>query len=319
MLAGMSHRRKAGAAETRFRGMNADAGTRRRPAPRNPAYSASKTSFFPRRARVKLKFARTGKSAIVDGMKYCVIGLGIFGRHLCTHLASLGAEVLAIDPREENVAAIKDVVDAAVELDVTDPVPFAQFPIKEMDAVVIAIGDNFEASMMLTLRMQELGAKKIICRVLSPMHERLLKLLKVDRLVVPEEFAARGLAHSMMISGVVDGYDLGDGHVIIEATVPAGLIGKTLEQVALSFRKYSILLVTVKRLVAHPLLGKVLPISDGDLDDDDRATLGVPKIDVEFKADDVLVLFGAEKNLPRFLDAVSRPGPVSSLSPESKA
>lgn len=248
---------------------------------------------------------------IFERMKYCVIGLGIFGRHLCTHLASLGAEVLAIDPREENVAAVKDVVDAAVELDFTDPVPFAQFPVKEMDAVVIAIGDNFEASMMLTLRMQELGAKKIICRVLSPMHERLLKLLKVDRLVVPEEFAARGLAHSMMISGVVDGYDLGDGHVIIEATVPAGLIGKTLEQVALSFRKYRILLVTVKRLVKHPILGKVLPHSNGDLDDDDRATLGVPKLDVEFQADDVLVLFGAEKNLPRFLDFVSKPDALS--------
>lgn len=226
------------------------------------------------------------------------------------HLAGLGAEVLAIDPREENVAAVKDVVDAAVELDFSDPTPFAQFPISEMDAVLIAIGDNFEASMMLTLRMQELGAKKIICRVLSPMHERLLKLLKIDRIVVPEEFAARGLAHSMMISGVVDGYDLGDGHVIIEATVPAGLTGKTLEQVALIFRKYSILLVTVKRLVKHPLLSKVLPIQNGDLDNDDRATLGVPKLDVEFKPDDVLVLFGAEKNLPRFLDAVSKLDPL---------
>ncbi|MBQ7331872.1 MAG: TrkA family potassium uptake protein [Opitutales bacterium] len=239
-------------------------------------------------------------------MKYCVIGLGIFGRHLCTHLASLGAEVLAIDPREENVAAVKDIVDASVELDFSDPAPFAQFPIREMDAVVIAIGDNFEASMMLTLRMQELGAKKIICRVLSPMHERLLKLLKVDRLVVPEEFAARGLAHSMMISGVIDGYDLGDGHVIIEAKVPAGLAGKTLEQVALTFRKYSILLVTVKRRISHPLLSRVLPMDEITLDDeDDRATLGVPKLDVEFKSDDILVLFGAEKNLPRFLDAVA--------------
>ena len=231
-------------------------------------------------------------------MKYCVIGLGIFGRHLCTHLASLGAEVLAIDPREENVAAVKDIVDASVELDFSDPAPFAQFPIREMDAVVIAIGDNFEASMMLTLRMQELGAKKIICRVLSPMHERLLKLLKVDRLVVPEEFAARGLAHSMMISGVID--------VIIEAKVPAGLAGKTLEQVALAFRKYSILLVTVKRRISHPLLSRVLPTDEMTLnDEDDRATLGVPKLDVEFKSDDILVLFGAEKNLPRFLDAVA--------------
>ena len=40
-------------------------------------------------------------------------------------------------------------------------------------------------------------------------------------------------------------------------------------------------------------------------DEDDRATLGVPKLDVEFKSDDILVLFGAEKNLPRFLDAVA--------------
>lgn len=252
-------------------------------------------------------------------MKYCVIGLGIFGRHLCTHLASLGAEVLAIDPREENVAAVKDVVDAAVELDFNDPLPFAQFPIREMDAVVVAIGDNFEASMMLTLRMQELGAKKIICRVLSPMHERLLRLLKVDRLVVPEEFAARGLAHSMMISGVVDGYDLGDGHVIIEATVPPGLAGKTLAQVALVFRKYRILLVTVKRLVEHPFISKVFPVADGgDTDHDDRATLGVPKLDVEFRKDDVLVLFGAEKNLPRFLDEVGKAEPPPPAVPAGK-
>lgn len=239
-------------------------------------------------------------------MKYCVIGLGIFGRHLCTHLASLGAELLAIDPREENVAAVKDFVSAAVVLDFADPAPFAQYPIHEMDAVVIAIGDNFEASMMLTLRVQELRAKKVICRVLSPMHERLLRLLNVERLVVPEEFAARGLAHSMMISGVVDGYDLGDGHVIIEATVPPGLAGKTLEQVALVFRKYRILLVTVKRAVRHPIISRVLPVSSGDYDHDERATLGVPKLDVEFRSDDVLVLFGAEKNLPRFLDAVNK-------------
>lgn len=238
-------------------------------------------------------------------MKYCVIGLGIFGKNLCSHLAGLGAEVLAIDPREENVAAVKDIVAAAVELDFSDPAPFAQFPIREMDAVVVAIGDNFEASMMITLRMQELGAKKIICRVLSPMHERLLRLIKVDRVVVPEEFAARGLAHSMMISGVIDGYDLGDGYVIIEARVPPGLAGKTLMQAALVFRKYSTLLVTVKRLVEHPIMGKFLSKPEGTPDSEDRETVGVPKVTIEFHADDVLVLFGTEKNLSRFLDAVT--------------
>lgn len=248
-------------------------------------------------------------------MKYCVIGLGIFGRNLCAHLAGLGAEVLAIDPHEENVDAIKDVVDAAVELDFSDPAPFAQFPIREMDAVVIAIGNNFEASMMLTLRMRELGAKKIICRVLSPMHERLLRLLKVDRLVVPEEFAARGLAHSMMITGVIDGYDLGDGYVIIEANVPPGLAGKTLMQAALAFRKYSTLLVTVKRLVSHPVMGKILAMPGGGRESEDRETVGVPKVTIKFRPDDVLVLFGTEKNLTLFLEAVTPPDAISTATP----
>ncbi len=51
MLAGMPHRRNGGNAETRFRGMNADAGTRKRPAPRNPAYSTSKIFFSQKKRR----------------------------------------------------------------------------------------------------------------------------------------------------------------------------------------------------------------------------------------------------------------------------
>lgn len=243
-------------------------------------------------------------------MKYCVIGLGVFGRHLCYHLSLMGAEVLAIDCREENVAAVKDYVDAAIEIDYTDPAPFAHYPIADMDAVFIAIGDNFEASMTVALRMQELGAKKIVARVLSGMHERLLKMLrpKIHRFVVPEEFAARGLAHSMMMRGVVDGYDLGDGHVVIEVSTPRGLIGKTLRDASNKFRKYSILLVTVKRLQSGPIektLEKVITSREELRDDQERTTLGVPTLDVEFQRRDVLVLFGAEKKLRKFLDDVS--------------
>lgn len=243
-------------------------------------------------------------------MKYCVIGLGVFGRHLCYHLSLMGAEVLAIDCREENVAAVKDYVDAAIEIDYTDPAPFAHYPIADMDAVFIAIGDNFEASLTVTLRMQELGAKKIVARVLSGMHERLLKMLrpKIHRFVVPEEFAARGLAHSMMMRGVVDGYDLGDGHVVIEVSTPRGLIGKTLRDASGKFRKYSILLVTVKRLQSGPIektLEKVITSREELRDDQERTTLGVPTLDVEFQRRDVLVLFGAEKKLRKFLDDVS--------------
>ncbi|MFH1499565.1 MAG: TrkA family potassium uptake protein [Verrucomicrobiota bacterium] len=231
-------------------------------------------------------------------MKCCIIGLGVFGKNLAINLAQLGAEVLAIDRREENVSVIKDEVGAAIVMDFEDTSPLTRLAIGEMDAVIIAIGDDFEASMAMTVKVQELGAKRIVCRVLSSMHERLLHLLKVDRLVVPEEVAARGLAHSLLMRGVVDGFDMGSGHAIIEAKVPVALVGKTLTQTAELFKEHDVRLVTIKRLEHRPL-EKLLNVGTGEIR---RRTLGVVGLDEIFAKEDIFVLFGDEKGLRAFLE-----------------
>jgi trk system potassium uptake protein TrkA len=234
-------------------------------------------------------------------MKCCIIGLGVFGKNLARDLARLGADVLAIDRREDNVEQIKDEVGAAVVMEFDDPAPLAHFPIEEMDAVIIAIGNDFEHSMALTVKAQELGAKRIVCRVLSPMHERLLRLLKVDRLVVPEVVAARGLAHSLLMRGVVDGFDMGNGHSIIEASVPALLVGKSLTDSAKDFKKADVRIVTIKR-IKKGVLGKLAKSPDTPVK---RRTLGIVTMDEIFQADDIFVLFGPEKNLLLFLEKYS--------------
>ncbi|MDF9827784.1 trk system potassium uptake protein TrkA [Ereboglobus sp. PH5-5] len=234
-------------------------------------------------------------------MKCCIIGLGVFGKNLARDLAQLGADVLTIDRRDDNIAQIKDEVGAAVVMDFDDPTPLAHFPISEMDAVIVAIGDDFEHSMALTMKSQELGAKRIVCRVLSPMHERLLRLLKVDRLVVPEEVAARGLAHSLLMRGVLDGFDMGNNHSIIEATVPAKLVGKSLTESAEDFKVAGVRIVTIKR-VEKGLLDGLRKISDQSVK---RRTLGVVTMSEIFQADDIFVLFGPEKNLRSFLETYS--------------
>ncbi|AWI09928.1 potassium channel family protein [Ereboglobus luteus] len=234
-------------------------------------------------------------------MKCCIIGLGVFGKNLARDLAQLGADVLAIDRRDDNIAQIKDEVGAAVVMDFEDPTPLAHFPIAEMDAVIVAIGDDFEHSMALTMKSQELGAKRIVCRVLSPMHERLLRLLKVDRLVVPEEVAARGLAHSLLMRGVLDGFDMGNNHSIIEATVPAKLAGKSLTESAEDFKVAGVRIVTIKR-IEKGLLDGLRKISDQTVK---RRTLGVVTMSEIFQADDIFVLFGPEKNLRSFLETYS--------------
>ncbi|MFA6961842.1 MAG: TrkA family potassium uptake protein [Opitutaceae bacterium] len=231
-------------------------------------------------------------------MKCCIIGLGVFGKNLAINLAQLGAEVLAIDRKEENISMIKDEVGAAVIMDFEDTTPLARFGIGDMDAVVVAIGDDFEASMAMTVKAQELGAKRIVCRVLSPMHARLLRLMKVDRLVIPEEVAARGLAHSLLMRGVVDGFDMGSGHAIIEAGVPSALVGKNLTQTSDIFKAHDVRLVTIKRKEPRAF-DKLLNGADSEVR---RRTLGVIGLAEPFAPDDVFVLFGAEKGLRLFLE-----------------
>ncbi len=232
-------------------------------------------------------------------MKYLIIGLGVFGRNLALNLSQIGAEVIAMDRREDNVSAVKDEVCTAVCVSFDEPGVLTRFPIPEFDAVILAIGDDFEASMAFTMKAQELGARSLVCRVLSPMHQRLLQLLNVDRTVVPEEFAARGLAHSLMLRGVVNGVDMGSGYALVEVTAPEAFIKmEGLKRLGL-LQKYKVHLVTVKRpdpgflakLFDEPA-GKQSPMK----------TLGHVMPGEPIQNGDVLVLFGQEKDLKMCLD-----------------
>jgi len=235
-------------------------------------------------------------------MKHLIIGLGVFGRNLARNLSQLGAEVIAIDRREDNVSAVKDEVATSVCAPFDDPSVLERFPIHEFDAVILAIGDDFEASLAFTMKAQELGAKRLVCRVLSPMHERLLRLLKVDRLVIPEEFAARGLAHSMLLRGVVNGIDMGSEYALVEVEIPKRLVGPNTPWRRSFFRSNKVTLVTAKRPergVLSTLLGR------GPAPEAPLRTLGNVSWTNTFEAGDILVLFGQDKDLRNFLEEAS--------------
>ncbi|MCR5183311.1 MAG: TrkA family potassium uptake protein [Opitutales bacterium] len=244
-------------------------------------------------------------------MKYCVIGLGVFGRNLCKHLTGLGAEVLALGENEETVNMIKDEVAQAQLVKYSDIEMFKGFGLSSMDAIFIALGTDFESSMTMTLwamtarkesRNQSL---KVYARALSETHRKLLELVGVDRVIIPEESAARSLAHSVLVRGALDSYDLGDGYAIIEASTPENFVAKTLKDLAAQFDQYKVLLVTVKRPVGKMqiLAAKTMFGRDLSKDEIQHKTLGRPRPDWKFEKDDVLVLMGPEKNLRGFLSA----------------
>jgi trk system potassium uptake protein len=227
--------------------------------------------------------------------KIAVLGLGHFGLHLSLYLTDLGAEVLAVDRREERVELLRDKVAHAVVLDTTDPRALAQIGIRDFDAVVVAIGEGFESSILTTAHLQELKVKRIINRVVSPVHERILRLMNVPELILPEGEAAAHLARRLTIKGVIESVELSGEYSIIEARLPKWARGKTLNELDLR-RRFNINLVTVIQDIEKG--SDLLNLGKRQ----ERKVLGVPDAEMKFEADDILVLFGKETSIRQFLE-----------------
>lgn len=79
-------------------------------------------------------------------MKYIVIGLGNYGGMLAEELTVLGHEVIGVDVKEHHVDRLKDKIATAFVLDATDEMALSVLPLKSVDVVIVAIGEDLGAS-----------------------------------------------------------------------------------------------------------------------------------------------------------------------------
>lgn len=222
-------------------------------------------------------------------MKYCVIGLGIFGTNLARILTQLGAEVLAVDRDPDRVDELKDEVAHALIMDAGDAKALRQLPLREMDGVIVAIGEDFESSILATAHLHEMGIPNLICRSINSTHGRLLELMKVPKIILPERMAADRTARSLMLGRVNDAVAVSADFDIVELPVPEHLVGRSLQDAALRHR-YRLNLITIKR----PSASSTPEIPRFDV-------LGIIPPDHTFDARDILLLFGKESDIRRFL------------------
>lgn len=225
--------------------------------------------------------------------KFCIIGLGYFGLNLALSLTEDGHEVMAIDLNEDRVELLQDKVSFAIAMDSTDERAMRSQGLKDMDAVVVAIGEGFEASINTTAILQEIGVKKILVRVISPIHERLLKLMNISELLVPEAEAAAHLSNRLSIPGLLQSYEINREYGVYEIQIPDRLIGIRLIEINLR-HDYNLNLVTVKQIVKKSGL-----ITKGEKEVVE--VIGVPTPDYIFKENDILILFGKEKDFMNFI------------------
>jgi trk system potassium uptake protein TrkA len=182
--------------------------------------------------------------------QFVVVGLGNFGANVATALARGGHEVLAIDRHGRKVEDIKDKVTQAVALDATDRDALAEFVTGKVDAVVVAMGDNLEASILVTLALKELGTKQIVVKAVSAQHARALELIGATEVVQPERDAAMSLADRLTKPNVLNTIALSPEYTIADIGTPEAFWGKTLGQLKVR-TKYNVLVMAVRDVMRN--------------------------------------------------------------------
>ncbi|AXI08945.1 potassium transporter Trk [Oceanobacillus zhaokaii] len=210
--------------------------------------------------------------------EFAVIGLGRFGGSICRALSTEGMQVLAIDKDEEKVNEFKNIASHAVILDSTDEVSLKEIGISNFEHVIVAIGENIQASILTTVILSELGVQRITVKAQNDYHEKILNKIGAHQIVHPERDMGRRIAHNLISNNILDYLELSDEHSIVEVKAGRKMKGKTL--IDLDIRaNYGCNVVAIKQ-------GKSINVS--------------PMADEILKEDDVLIVIGADIDISRF-------------------
>ena len=222
--------------------------------------------------------------------KFAVIGLGQFGRSIARTLARRGAEVLAIDNDPDHVDDLKDEVAYAVVLDATDQKALKAQNIEDMDAVVVAIGEDFEALLLTTVMLLDLKVKRIIARAANAQQRRILEKMGIEEILSPEDEVAKTVAENLLNPSVGAFLQLPDNYEIVEIDVPRKAANKPVREIQLR-EKYNLNLITVKRAYEEEVNGEVRIVEH---------IIGIPTPDTNLYESDTIIILGKVPDVEKF-------------------
>ncbi len=184
--------------------------------------------------------------------KFVVIGLGSFGYYLAKSLFEEGKEVIGVDRNKERVQRLQEFCSYAMVGDATDKSILESIGIEKNDAVIVSLGDNISASVLVTLYLKDLDIQNIHVKIISEDHGRALEKIGATEVIFPERDLAKKMAKSLTSPNVLDYLPLTEEYDIVEIAPPKEFIGKTLAELGLR-NKYHINILAVRGIVPETI------------------------------------------------------------------
>ena len=187
--------------------------------------------------------AKKSKAAATN--QIAVIGLGRFGSSLALELVDTDHEVLGIDSNESVVQSYSTQITQTVQADATSPEALAEIDIQNFERVVVAIGENIEASILTASLLLQMGVKQVWAKANSAAHGKILRQLGVHHVIFPEYEMGRRVAH-MVTGESLDYVQIDEDFVMVKSVCPESFDGKDLAELKIR-STYHVTVVAVKK------------------------------------------------------------------------
>lgn len=159
-----------------------------------------------------------------------MIGLGNFGSNVARVLFELGHEVICLDRDEAKVNSTQRFSSYGVVGVATDKQMLESLQIDDLDAVFVSLGDSMAESILATLHLRDLKAKRIVAKITSEDHGRILTKVGAHEVVFPERDMAVQVANYVSSPSIMSYLELSPEYSIQEIAPPNEFIGKTLAE-----------------------------------------------------------------------------------------
>jgi trk system potassium uptake protein len=172
-----------------------------------------------------------------------VIGLGRFGGSLACRLEAMGHMVLGVDTDMARVQEYSDEITSAVALDATVEDALQEVDIASFGTVIVAIGEDFEATALITAYLKSLNIPRIICAGKTRRHRDILMRVGADQVIVSDEDSGIRLAEVLAAPNMLERIVLDADHSVMEFKVSQAFAGKP----ATSLGRYAVTALLIQR------------------------------------------------------------------------
>ncbi|HEY4399366.1 MAG TPA: TrkA family potassium uptake protein [Lactobacillaceae bacterium] len=168
---------------------------------------------------------------------FAVLGLGRFGTALVKTLAANGQDVLGLDINEAHVNEVREIATQAIIADAKSEAVLRKIDIASFDHVIIAIGDNMQASILATINAKEIGAKHVIAKAEDKTHVRVLEKIGADVVIQPEREMGERIARQLLAPNMLNFITLSENYSLAEVKIAnPKFYGKSLDTLKLRSR-----------------------------------------------------------------------------------